>query len=171
MFNLDSLFWTNIILFFIMIGITILCYQFKKTRDVKEGQIVISLYESFSKNLKLQQLYYKLEAYQKGDRFALKEEDSDLIQMYLSFFISMNGLFSKNLVHIKRADPVFNVPFFLIMNNPYVQALLIEQDEYYGDLIFLYHRWISYLKKNRLREPFNENSLSIILGRKTTPRI
>lgn len=169
MINLVNMNWTYAALIVIIIALFGIWYQVKKIKDLKEGLFVLKLNTTFSESENIQRVYKKLELYRQENNKVFTKEDIPEIAIYLSFFEVIYSLVEKKIIRFKTLDRLFSLRFFLIVNNPYVQTYLMEDDEHYKTIIKLYEKWVYHRKNNKLSEPFKENSLFIVLGRKKYP--
>lgn len=168
MIILENMNWTFAAFAIIIITLLGIGYQIKKIKDLKEGLFVLKLNTTFSDSENIQKVYRKLEVYNKEKHHVFRKEDLPEITIYLNYFEVINTLVENKVLRFKTLDQLFSLRFFLIVNNPSVQNYLMEEEQY-TTIIKLYQKWVNYRKKNRLSEPFKENSLFIVLGRKKYP--
>ncbi|HQH62261.1 MAG TPA: hypothetical protein PL044_01070 [Clostridiales bacterium] len=144
-----------------LLGIYGLLYNFKHERDIAEAQFIFDLYKAFRSNEKIVNLYIKLELHFLGKEVIIDENDRKGIVEYLVFMENLASLFERNVITIKKIDPIFGFDFFIITHNLAVQEIeLIPYRDYYTGTYKLYDAWLKYRKKKKRPIPLSENSLS-----------
>jgi hypothetical protein len=169
MFDFESLFWTNIASIIAIFGIFGLWYQIKKSKDIKKGLLISELNTTFSESHAIQEIYRKLILSKENSNDIFDKNDIPYILVYFNFFVVLNNLADSKILSFKTIDRLFALRFFLIINNPYMQTYLMEQYEHDQELIRLYEKWVKHRRNNKRSEPYKENSLLIVLGRKKYP--
>lgn len=143
-----------------LLGVYGLLYNFKREREIAEATFIFDLYKAFRSNEKIVNLYSKLEQHYLGKEVEINENDRKGIVEYLVFMENLASLFQRNIVTIKKIDPVFGFDFFIVTNNPVVQEVeLIPYCDYYIGTYKLYNAWFKYRNKKEYPVPLDVNAL------------
>lgn len=143
-----------------LLGIYGLLYNFKRERDLAEAKFIFDLYKAFRSNEKIVNLYTKLEMYYLGKEVEINEEDRKGIVEYLVFMENLASLVQRNVITLKRIDPIFGFDFFIAAHNPAVQELeLLPYRDYYVGTYKLYRLWLKHREKRKLPIPIESELL------------
>jgi len=143
-------------------GIVAIYYQMRREKNIAEGEFIYSLYDGFSNNEKIKDIYQKLEECKnqgcKKDPF-VKDDIGNIID-YLTFFETMYLLIKRKIIKIDLIDELFAYRFFIAVHNPYVQKKnLIKYNTYYKNTYRLHKMWVSHRLENNEKIPFSEYNL------------
>jgi hypothetical protein len=139
-----------------IVGAIAIWFEMKRTKDMAEGEFVLTLNNSFSSNEDLKVLFGKL-----VNGAELTEEERPAIVEYLTFFETVYILITRNVVEIKIINDLFAYRFFMAVNNKYVQELeLISDCQYYRNIYKLDRLWLEYRMKEGIECKESEYLLS-----------
>lgn len=143
-------------------GIVAIYFQMKREKNISEGEFIYSLYDGFSNNENIKNIYHKLEdCTNKGcKRDPFVKDDIGYIIDYLTFFETMYLLIKRKIITIDLIDELFAYRFFIAVHNPYVQKHnLIKYNTFYKNTYRLHKRWVEYRQKNNDQIPFDKYRL------------
>jgi len=141
-------------------GLFGLLYQFKRERELNEAKFIVDLNKDFIENPTISRIYRLLEQskVEKYEKNPFKE--SDIIDManYLSFFEPFWALIERKVVKIGTLDPVLGYRFFLVVNNRFVQEMLLCKSgkcTAWKAIYLLHNAWKKY-RTNKGQKIWNE---------------
>lgn len=123
-----------------IIGAVSVWFQMKRSKDMAEGEFILSLNTSFNENPDIRMLYSKL-----CQGVPLVEDDRVAIVDYLTFFETMLLLLRRNVLDMKLMDDLFRYRFTIAVTNADVQQMeLIPDAKYYRNIYTLDYLWDKY---------------------------
>lgn len=143
-------------------GIIAIWFQMRREKNIAEGKFIYSLYDGFSNNDRIKNIYHKLEECSKNNykKDPFGKNDIGYIIDYLGFFETMFLLMKRKIIDIKLIDELFSYRFFIAVHNPYVQKkCLVKYNKFYKNTYRLHKTWVDYRTKNNEPVPFKENRL------------
>jgi len=127
-----------------VIGALAIWFEIRRSKEIAQGEFVLTLNNSYSGNKDIKELYRKLIS---GE--PLSEDDLPNIVEYLTFFETIYLLLKRDVVKMDVINDLFAYRFFLAVNNPDIQRLeLVKDDQYYRNIFRLDHLWHQYRFKN-----------------------
>jgi len=133
-----------------LVGAISIWFQMKRSKDMAEGEFILSLNTSFGDNDDIRGLYAKLVA---GG--PLTEADQSAVVAYLTFFETMYLLLKRNVLDMALLDDLFRYRFNIAVTNSDIQRLeLLPDAEYYRNIYTLDARW------HRFRQSVGESDES-----------
>jgi hypothetical protein len=143
-------------------GIVAIWFQMRREKNIAEGKFIYSLYDGFSNNDRIKNIYHKLEKCSENnyEKDPFRKNDIGYIIDYLGFFETMFLLMKRKIIDIKLIDELFSYRFFIAVHNPYVQKkCLVKYSEFYKNTYRLHKFWVDYRTKNNNPVPFPEYRL------------
>jgi hypothetical protein len=130
-----------------VVGALAMWFQMKRSKDMAEGEFILTLNTSFSKTKDIRELYTKL-----ASGRPLTEADRTAVVQYMTFFETMYLLIDRDVVDMKLLDDLFRYRFYIAVTNPQIQEMeLIPDAPYYCNIYTLDHLWTKH--RERLGEP------------------
>lgn len=152
-----------------IIGAVAIWFQMKRESDIKEAEFVMNYNTTFIENQQYVELEQKLELYRKHieaggnpEEFepVLTEENRQTIINYLVYHEALAVFVKKRVLSLEGIDDLFAYRFFLVMNNPEIQAKeLCPEALYYQGCFRLHKDWTKYRKDKGLYILLEETSL------------
>ncbi|MBE6514910.1 MAG: hypothetical protein E7Z69_07780 [Thermoplasmata archaeon] len=123
-----------------VVGALAIWFELRRSKELAQGEFVVNLNNSFSKNDDIKALYRKL-----IDREPLTEEDRAGVVEYLTFFETVYILISREVVAIDIINDLFAFRFFTAVNNQDVRDMELVTDRiYYRNVYRLDSLWHKY---------------------------
>ena len=143
-----------------VVGIVSIFLEMKRAADVAECEFIFLLQQHFETNIKIQDIYAKLEDDYLGDDISITKKDHMNIVSYLTFLDMLCNLILKRAVVIKDIDDLFAYPFFIAVNSKKIQEHeIIPFKDYYRNIYQIYPLWVAYRIESNKPIPYSETPL------------
>lgn len=146
-------------------GFLLVMYQLKRDDRLNSSQFIFEFNSNFISDKDLAMVEWELE--RSADGFGELQidygnPDYQNFVNYLVFHEGFAAVVKQGVISFEEFDNLLSYRFFICMNNPDVQRILIcPYAEYYQGCFWLYKHWYEYKKRNGLPIPCEETSLSL----------
>lgn len=154
--------WTIIEAIATVLGVIMVLFELKESRDIAEGTFISELSDSFINNISIQHIYKKMELNQE-----ITDKDTIDIVAYLTYFETIYILLKKKAIDISLIDDLFSYRFNLALYNETIRRIsLIRHDCAYVNIYKLEKIWCDYKNKESILKKHNPNYDIILKGNK-----
>jgi RimJ/RimL family protein N-acetyltransferase len=148
-----------------IIGVTSLFFvikEYKRARNIEEGQFLFNLNQAFIDNEDLKYVYDKIYRESKDPSLHLIEDkDVTKIVSYLTFLETFWTMYTRRIITIEMIDDLFANRFFMMVTNPNVQKLkLVKEYAVYQNIRKLEFTWRQHRIDHNRKNLYEHNSLN-----------
>lgn len=133
-----------------IMGAIAIFYEMKRTKDLAEGEFILSLDQQFSSRESFSDLFMSCwcDKAEGSEETITYEKDKNVLLNYLTFFETVYVMVESNVMEISLVDELFARRFFAVVNNQQVQNQdLIVNYKHYINIFKLHAIW----KKHRIK--------------------
>lgn len=142
----DTLFFDIIVAFTAFFGVFGIIFQNQRSKNIEEAQFIFELNKEFINNASYQRVLDLL----MDNNTSLTKDEINIITQYCCYFEPIYIMLKKKIVNLSLIDSLFCYRFFNIVNNKYVQEIVITPNkEYLINIIKLHYIWKKYRLKRK----------------------